>query len=116
MRKVYVTNYAGHDYTQLEKFGKIVPITTGYVSFDSLDRIKVQVAQGIIDSDREDYLALSGAAIIGALASLLWFCKHRKVKLLNYDRVSKDYREVVITDSNANTLMNILGSNRATSS
>jgi hypothetical protein len=43
--RVFVTNFAGHDYTKAEKYGEIVWITKGYVSFHSLDRIKYRVCE-----------------------------------------------------------------------
>jgi hypothetical protein len=58
--RVFVTNFAGHDYTAAEKYGEIVWVTKGYVSFHSLDRVKYRVCEALVGSTSEDWLLLSG--------------------------------------------------------
>lgn len=97
--KVYVTNYAGHDYSVAEKFGKLVFVTRGYISFQSLDRVKYAVSEGIKGSEPEDYLLLSGTSIICVLAAIAWYHLHKYVRLLVWDMKGDCYREVVCSDA-----------------
>lgn len=97
MSKVYVANVAGHDFTGLKKYGEIVAITKGHVSFGSLDRMAFDVAVAVRDAERDDYLAVSGAAIINVTAAIVWYQKHKRVRLLNYDKKTGEYREMVLT-------------------
>jgi hypothetical protein len=107
--RVFVTNFAGHDYTKAEKYGKIVWVTRGYVSFHSLDRVKYRVCEEVDKSIAEDWLLLSGIPMICVVAALYWFWKHKKVKLLIHDKKNGDsYRELIITDKNFGDLCAVL--------
>lgn len=106
--RVYVSNYAGHDYEAAEKFGEVRAITMGFVDFSSLDRVKYQVAQGIIDSSPDDYLALSGTNIVNAFAAMLWITLHGKVKMLNFNKENGVYREVIVTADSLAKLLETL--------
>lgn len=107
--RVYVTNFAGHDYTKAERYGEIAYVTKGYVSFHSLDRIKYRICEALQGSDSEDWLLLSGIPMICVVAACYWLWKHKKVKLLIHDKRSDgDYRELVISDKNFADLYAVL--------
>ena len=97
---VFVANFAGHDYTAAEKYGTLKYVTRGYISFNSLDRVKFQCAEGIKDSTPEDFLLVSGTAIVNAITALAWIAKHGVVQLLNFDARSGDYRLVIASVHN----------------
>lgn len=107
--RVFVTNYAGHDYSALNKYGKQVFITKGFISFQGLDRVKFTVAQGMMDSTAEDWLALSGTNILNVIAAVLWYQRHGRVKVLNYDKENRQYRELILTEENNTQLLSVLG-------
>ncbi len=108
-RKVYITNFAGHDYSKAEKFGKLTAITTGYVSFHSLDRVKYQVCEAVDKADPEDFLLLSGIPVLCVIAALYWNWKHKKCKLLIHDKKADgEYRELIVSDKNFNDVFNFL--------
>lgn len=106
--RVFVANYAAHDYEDAERYGEIKYITKGFVSFQGLDRLKFQIGQGIMDATADDWLVLSGTNIINVLAALLWFQKHGCCKILNYDKSSRTYREIVVTKENNAKLLEVL--------
>jgi hypothetical protein len=107
--RVFVTNFAGHDYTEAEKYGEIVWITKGYISFHSLDRVKYRICEEVDKSTSEDWLLLSGIPIVCVLAALYWQWKHTKVKLLVHDKKKNgEYRELIVTDKNWSDLFNVL--------
>ena len=106
--RVYVSNFAGHDYADAQRFGELRPITMGFISFQSLDRVKFQIAEGIRDSRPEDFLVLSGTNIVNVLAALLWMSMHGKVRILNYDKSTHKYREIVLSDESNDLLMKAL--------
>lgn len=112
MSRVFVTNYAGHDYSKAEKFGVIVPLTKGFVSFQSLDRIKFKLAESLLDSNSDDFLLHSGNGFISIVAAIVWFTKHKKLKLLVHDPKDEgDYRLAVITEKNINDILTVLTDN-----
>lgn len=106
--RVYISNFGGHDFSPAEKWGELQFITRGFISFQSLDRLKFQIAQGILDSSPDDYLLLSGTNIINVVAALLWFELHEKVNILNFDKTMNDYRLITITKSGTTNLMEVL--------
>ena len=99
--RVYITNVSGHDYSSAAEFGVIKPITVGYVSFGNLDRLKVLIAEGIMDSTSEDWLCLSGMSFLAVLTAVMWYDRHGVVKLLKWDekgrgRAGNRYRPCII--------------------
>lgn len=112
-RTVWVANYAGHEYQKAERYGKIKKITVGYISFSSLDRIKFQIANELTQTKAEDYLLISGAAIICTIAAIIWMGMHNKVKVLYWDKSADngegDYRPMIITNVSLNELLHVLG-------
>lgn len=110
MSKVFVTNFAGHDYTKAEKFGELIYLTKGFVDFNSLDRIKFRVAEKLLDADDEDYLLFSGNSYISIIAAIIWYERFKRVKLLVHEFRSSEneYRESVITEKNINEILRVL--------
>lgn len=104
--RVFITNYGGHPgYAQATQFGEFKYVTKGYVSFQEIDKVKDIVAQGLSDSTAEDYLLISGINIIATFAALLWFRKHKKIRLLIWDMKKKRYRENEVTEFNLDNLL-----------
>jgi hypothetical protein len=113
--RVFVTNLAGHDYTKAEKYGKIVPITHGYVSFQSLDRVKFQITEEVRKSKPHDWLLLSGTPLLSVIAAVAWFAIHDCVNLLVYDQKDHGkYRELRISQKNVNDMLAVLGDSDGT--
>jgi len=106
--RVFVANFAGHDYTKAKKYGEVVFVTKGFISFQGLDRLKFQIAERLLDSRPEDWLALSGTNIINVLAGILWYQRHGVVKILNFDKTSQTYRELIVTVDNNQKLFEVL--------
>lgn len=110
MSKVFVTNYAGHNYDKAKDFGEPVNITVGSVNLRSLDRVKLDIAQAIAESDPEDWLLLSGIQIIAVIASTLWLHKHKKCKMLIWERNETEgrYKTFILTTENIDELFNVI--------
>lgn len=101
-KRVWITNYAGHDYEKAKPFGELKYLTKGFIDFKSLDRIKFLVAQEIADSSPDDYLLLSGTSLVCAIASVLFYALHGRVNILNFDKNTDSYRPITLTtDANA---------------
>lgn len=109
---VWIVNYAGHEYLPAIRYGKFKYVTKGYVSFQSLDRVKFQIAEALIDSKPDDYLLLSGTTTICVIAAIVWYQMHKKIKILNWDKKANnnqgDYKEMIITHENLTQLLGVL--------
>lgn len=109
--KVYVTNFAGHDYSKAEVYGEVVPLTRGNLDFGSLDRVKFYLAEQIAKSHHDDYVALSGSSFIAVAVCILWMTLHGRIKILNYDKLTNSYREFTMGEvANRNLLAEVLAS------
>lgn len=109
---VWITNYAGHEYLPAARFGELKYLSKGYINFQSLDRVKFQVAGDLIESKPEDYLLLSGTTTICVIAAIVWYEMHKKIMLLNWDKKANnnqgDYKVMIITQENLDQLLNVL--------
>jgi hypothetical protein len=105
--RVFITNYAGHNYDGARKYGRLISITRGYVSFGSIDRVKFNITKKIVEeSHAEDWMCLSGVPVISAIAAAVWLRHHGKLKLLVWDKkTDSQYREVIIDENNYNDMI-----------
>lgn len=112
--KVWIVNLSGHNYRNAQKWGELRPITTGYVSQGSLDRMLYDVTSSVAKSEPEDWLLPSGMLPLNILAGLAWLRKHKQVKLLLWDRKkdngSGGYREMTVTMDHIDFLLEQLSS------
>lgn len=107
--KVWISNYAGHNYDAALKYGEFQYITRGYVSFQSLDRVKYVIAEKVALTDKEDWLLISGRPLISILAVVVWLAVHKQVKILHWDQKGGEvYREMIITAENIAEMMNVI--------
>jgi hypothetical protein len=109
MARVFVTNFAGHDYEKAKQFGELYWITKGYVSFQSLDRVKFLITEQVVKSDKDDWLLLSGTPMISVVAALVWYALHKRVKLLVHDSKGDGvYRQLIISEGNVTDLLKVM--------
>lgn len=108
MSKVFIANYSAHDYSSAEQYGEIHYITKGYVSFYSLDRVRVGITQNILKTSPDDYLLLSGTSLICTMAGMIWILIHGKINILTWDSKKKAYRPLTITRENVEKLVEVL--------
>lgn len=109
--RVFIVNGAGHDYTSAKAYGRLIYITRGNVSFESLDRVKFLVTTSVMESREDDWLLPAGRGILGIIAAIVWYRKHKKLKLLVHDTKHADpprYRELIITESNLEQMFSLL--------
>ena len=107
--RVFVTNFAGHDFGAAKSYGEIYWITRGYVSFQSLDRVKFLITEQVLKSTKDDWLLLSGTPLISVISVLMWYALHKKVKLLVFDQKGGGkYRELIISEENVLDLLKVM--------
>lgn len=97
--KVFVLNYAGHNLEDAEKYGKLIHLTLGNLSFDDTDRIRFNIdlslRQNCFDAEK-DYVLLSGSVVLGYLLGRI--LQHKDVKLLIWDAKNRKY--IIRNDTN----------------
>ena len=105
---VWVVNFAGHNYTDAERWGELKYVTKGYVSLGHLDRLVYQVVESLEESRPTDWLIPSGLLILNVLASVFWYEKHGALRLLMWDRKNDSYMELNVDTEHLTFLRNSL--------
>lgn len=90
---VYITNYAGHDFSAAEKYGKLEYVTKGNINIYRVDRDLYNLSENLKKFNEEkDYLLLSGTILVSAMAiSVLLTRGVKKLNVLVYDAKGLDY-------------------------
>lgn len=91
--KVYIVNFAGHNFDAAERYGKLTPVTRGNINIYRVDRDLFTVGENLKDFDhKEDYLLLSGNVLVNAMAIAVLMAKRiPKLNLLVYDAKNMEY-------------------------
>jgi hypothetical protein len=92
MARVYISNYNDeHDYTKAERFGRVVPVTTGNVNIYRPQRTLVTMCENIKGITEDDYILFSGNALSGLLIAVACMHKVRVLNLLVFNARDSDY-------------------------
>lgn len=109
MSRVWIVNFAGHDYSDAERFGELDYITRGYISLGHLDRILYTVSESVAKTDESDWLLPSGLILLNALTAAVWLKKHGTLNLLVWDQKTNCYRPMTISSPQIDGLLGELG-------
>lgn len=99
MGKVRIINLAGHDFSQAEKWGELVAVTTGNLNIFRPERDLYNITEQLKDFDEEeDYLLLSGNVLANWMVAAVLFCVNKvtTLNLLIYDAKNHCYLEHTI--------------------
>lgn len=95
---VWLVNEGGHDgYHKAERFGRIIALTSGNVNPFALDRHLVNIGQRLSMAKENDYIALSGLAILNALVVSIMLTKFDKVNMLQWSTQKGTYVKLRLT-------------------
>lgn len=101
---VWLANQGGHDYTDAERFGRVLAITTDSVNPFNPDRLMVTISQRLKVAAKEDYLAVSGSPILNALALAMWLRRFGLCNVLLWSHRDKEYKHLVINEGSVERL------------
>lgn len=94
MRKIYVVNDSGHDFTAARSYeGEMIVLTSGKVNIFATDRIKNEMEEKLGEAEPGDYLLLSGNAILNVLASMVLVSKIGEVGFLIFNFNTEKYEK-----------------------
>lgn len=94
---VWLVNEGGHDYSSLEEFGRVVPLTRGGVNPFGPDRLMVMLAARLAHANSDDYLAISGLPLLNALAIAMWLVRFGRVRLLQFSTKQSRYQKLEVS-------------------
>ena len=98
MPKVYIPNKGAHDYSDANRFGDIVFLTSGSVPRFYTESMYRELVEGMQDAEETDYLLISSLAILNALASAIMSRKFGRVNYLLF-RDGEYIEKVVVIDA-----------------
>jgi hypothetical protein len=94
--KVYVTNHnANYDYSSAEAYGEIIYMTSGYMPAKNYQSILTTFENYAKTATENDYLLLSGANLVCALAMAAWLRHHKSVTLLQHGKGMDDNKNPI---------------------
>ena len=98
MPKVYIPNKGAHDYSDANRFGDFVFLTSGSVPRYNTESMYRELVEGMQDAEETDYLLISSLAILNALASAIMSRKFGRVNYLLF-RDGEYIEKTVIIDA-----------------
>lgn len=85
MRKIYVVNKSGHDFSSVKEYGdKVIYLTEGEIPRLKTNKIYRLICNRMWDSQPEDWIVQTGLTIINMIACAVFARKHGKLNLLIY--------------------------------
>ena len=91
MAKVYVVNNTSHDYSKAEQYGELVYVTKGKLPIFKTNTVRAILEKGLVKFTKDDYLLISGPAIVNIMAATILHNKFDTVKFLIFDAKQQDY-------------------------
>ncbi len=82
MRKVFIVNDGGQDFSSAREFGELVTCTTGLIRKDRIDLMLSDLRLALKDSDPDDLILVSGLTSLCMVAAALMTEWHGKVNML----------------------------------
>lgn len=91
MSKVWIVNSAGHDFDAAKSYGEFIPLTVGRVNIFNVERLLNEFKGMLANHEKDDWILLSGNAVLNVLAVAIVLAKHGEVNMLLYDVIKKEY-------------------------
>lgn len=94
---VWLTNEGGHDYTDAQRYGRLMQLTAGSINIFSPDRLMVLISERLRVADAEDYVVISGAPMLNALVLAMWLRRFPHIKCLLWSQKYGRYEQKTVT-------------------
>jgi hypothetical protein len=94
--RVFVTNFQERDFGPADKFGETIFITRGYVPLRDIGALRNKLVAHIAYSKADDFIILTGPAVLIAMFTLLWTQKHGFMNVLSWNTRDKEYIHYVV--------------------
>jgi hypothetical protein len=88
---VYVTNKSSHDFSNAERYGRLVFITTGRLNRYNVNNMHRFAEEALKDSTKHDFIVPCSLNILNSIVCSLFAVKHGRLNLLLFKK--GDYLE-----------------------
>lgn len=92
MSRVYITNKSGHDFSNATRFGELVYLSEGEVDTFEVTRMYRRFSSILNNSNRSDYLLITGLTVMNCVASAIMSRKHGIVNWLLFNHETGSYK------------------------
>lgn len=99
MKKVFIVNSAGHDYSKAHEHGEVVILTEGNINPMKLDRLLYTLQQKLKTAEEEDLILISGHQTINCLTAMVMMDRFDRANFLVFDAKLRTYIPRTITRS-----------------
>lgn len=82
MKKVYIPNKSGHDFSAAEKFGELVYLTRGNIDRFGVTNLYREIIEGMEEATEHDFWLISSLAIVNSIGCAILARKFGKVNFL----------------------------------
>lgn len=83
-KTVYIINKSGHDFSDAERFGSLVYLSTGTIDRYGINKMYRKFAETLKNSSPDDYILVTGLTIMSCIACSVFSFLHGRVNLLLY--------------------------------
>lgn len=97
-RRVYIVNQSGHDFSAVKAYGEPYFLTKGLVNRQALNYMYRQSVSALKDSNKNDYILISGLASQVAILSTAFGFMHGKVNFLIYEAGQYHVRRIKLNN------------------
>jgi hypothetical protein len=93
--KVYIVNKSAHDFSQAEKFGKLIFMSEGRLNRYGTNDMVRKFTDAMRNSREEDFLLPCSLNTANIMAGAIFAMKHKRLNLLLYKPSTGEYIERV---------------------
>ncbi len=76
---VWLINKGGHDYSDAERFGRVMAMTTKSINPFSPDRLMVVLSSRIRQASEEEFIVIGGSPMLNGIAISMWLVRFPKM-------------------------------------
>jgi len=95
MTNVYIVNKSAHDFTEAEKYGKLIFITKGRLNRFNVNDMHRQTIESLEDSTALDYIVPCSLNVLNSIVCATFAVKHKRLNLLLFKQGDYIERNIV---------------------
>jgi len=90
-KTVWIINEGGHDYSEAEKFGNLIPVTVGAINPFNPDRIMINVRSIFELAKVDDWILISGNQMVCMVMFAMWIERFGSANILQWSTKKRIY-------------------------
>lgn len=98
MPKVYIVSKSAHDFSDAERYGTLIPLSSGPMNRYNTNNIHRQFSDIMSESVADDYVLICGLSIMSSIACGIMAAKHGKLNILIFRQGKYVERNLVLRE------------------